>query len=73
MDSFQVVADFAVEGMAVRQNLASKFKAKTQGVEELLLSRPLVKLPKGKLTFSVRDRQDNLTRIDRSFAVAARP
>jgi hypothetical protein len=73
MDSFQVVADFPLDGVAAGQNLASKFKAKTPGVWELTLAKPLADLPKGKLTVSVKDRQGNLTRIERSFAVAAQP
>jgi hypothetical protein len=73
MDSFQVVADFAVDGVAAGQNLAPKFKAKTLGVWELALSKPLTELPKGKLTVSIKDRQGNLTRIERTFAVVAPP
>ena len=37
---------------------------------ELTLASPLVDLPKGKLTVSVKDRQGNLTRIERCFSVA---
>jgi hypothetical protein len=73
MDSFQVVADFALDGAAAGQNLASKFKAKTPGVWELTLAKPLTELPKGKLTVSVKDRQGNITRIERTFAVVAKP
>src|SRR5205814_2086748 len=69
MDSFQVVADFPLDGMAPGQNHASKFKAKTPAVWELMLSRPLTELPKGKLTVSVKDRQGNITRIERTFSV----
>ena len=69
MDSFQVVADFALDGVAAGQNLAPKFKGKTPGVWELTLSRPLTELPKGKLTVSVKDRQGNITRIERTLSV----
>src|SRR5262249_20544496 len=68
MDSFQVVADFAVDGMAAGQNLASKFKAKTPGVWELTIAKPLTELPKGKLTVVVKDRQGNISRIERTFS-----
>src|SRR2546429_4227910 len=54
MTSFQVVADFTLDGMAAGQNLAPKFKAKASGVWELTLSRPLTGLPKGKLTVRVK-------------------
>src|SRR5262249_51982352 len=70
MDSFQVVADFPLGGAAAGQNLASRFKEKTPGVWELTLSRPLTQLSGGKLTVSVKDRQGNITRIERSFSVA---
>jgi hypothetical protein len=73
MDSFEVVADFALDGVAAGQNLAPKFKGKTTGVWELALAKPLTELPKGKLTVSVKDRQGNLTRIERTFAVGTLP
>jgi hypothetical protein len=63
MDSFQVVADFALEGVAAGQNLASKFKAKTPGVWELPLFRPPAELEKGKLIVSVQDLQGNVTMV----------
>jgi hypothetical protein len=69
MDSFEVVADFPLDGSAPGRNLASKFKAKTPGVWEWALTRPLTDLPKGKLTVSVKDREGNLTRIERTFFV----
>jgi hypothetical protein len=68
-DSFRVVADFEVEGVAAGQNLAAKFQPQSQGVWELKLSRPLTALAKGTLTVSVKDRQGNLTRLVRTFSV----
>jgi hypothetical protein len=73
LDSFQVVADFPLDGVAAGQNLASRFRVKTPGVWELTLSQPLTQLTGGKLTVSVKDRQGNITRIDRTFTVAAQP
>jgi hypothetical protein len=73
MDSFRVVADFALDGVAAGQNLAPNFKGKTPGVWELALTKPLTELPNGKLTVSVKDRQGNLTRIERTFAVVPPP
>ena len=73
MDSFRVVADFALDGVPVGQNLAPMFKGKTPGVWELTLAKPLTELPRGKLKVSVKDRQGNITRIERSFTVAAQP
>jgi hypothetical protein len=72
MDSFQVVADFQLDGMAAGQNLASRFKAKSPGVWELALTKQITELPHGKLTVSVQDRQGNVTRIERTFAVETR-
>jgi hypothetical protein len=69
MGSFQVIADFTLDGMPTGQNLASKFIAKSPGVWEWTLAKPLTDLPKGKLTVSVKDRQGSLTRIERTFAV----
>jgi hypothetical protein len=72
MDSFKVVADFPLDGLAAGQNLASKFKAKSPGVWEWTLARPLTDLPRGRLTVSVKDRQGNITCIERTFAVGKR-
>jgi hypothetical protein len=69
MDSFQVIADFPINGVAAEDNLAKRFKARSDGVWELVLSTPLRNLPKGKLTVSVKDRQGNTSRIERTFSV----
>ncbi|MDZ4781995.1 MAG: hypothetical protein SGJ19_17240, partial [Planctomycetia bacterium] len=69
LDSFQVAADFAVDGTAAGTNLAAQFKPTTQGVWELKLTTPIVDLPKGKLTVTVKDREGNLTRIERAFSI----
>jgi hypothetical protein len=70
MDTFQVVADFALDGIAAGQDLTPKFKARSPGVWEWTLARPLTELSRGKLTVSVKDRQGNVTRIERTFAVS---
>ena len=67
--SFTVTADFALDGIAAGQNLAARFQSKGDGIFELTLQKPLAKLDKGKLTVSVRDRQGNLSRIERTFSV----
>jgi hypothetical protein len=69
LDSFRVVADFPIDGVAAQENLAKKFKPKSDGVWELALSTPLAHLPTGKLTVSVKDRQGNTSRIERTFSV----
>jgi hypothetical protein len=65
--SFEVVADFAVDGVAAGQNLAGRFKSVAPGVSELVLSIPL-RLARGTLRVSVKDRQGNVTRIERTFS-----
>ena len=67
--SFEVTADFALAGVPAGQSLASKFRPKTQGVWELVLNEPLTKLQRGRLTVSVKDRQGNMSRIERVFSI----
>jgi hypothetical protein len=69
MDSFQVVADFALDGAPAGTNLASKFTTRADGVWELRLATPINRLPRGKLTVSVQDRQGNISRLERTFSV----
>jgi hypothetical protein len=69
MDSFRVVADFPIDGVAAEENLAKKFNPKSDGVWELALTTSVAKLRKGKLTVSVKDRQGNINRIERTFSV----
>jgi hypothetical protein len=69
MDSFQVVADFAVDGTRASENLAPRFKALPDSRWELTPAQPIKELPRGKLTVVVRDRQGNETRIERSFSI----
>jgi hypothetical protein len=69
-DSFNVTADFAIDGVAAGENLASRFKPASDGVWELKLEKPIADLRGGKLTVSVEDREGNVTRVERSFSVA---
>ncbi len=69
--SFEVVADFAVGDVAAGQNLAGKFQSLGGGVFELKLPKPLAALQSAKLTVSVKDKQGNTTRIERSFSVGS--
>ncbi len=71
--SFRITADFAVDGHAPGENLAAGFQQKTQGVWELKLREPIAALPSGKLTASVKDRQGNETRIERTIRVDSMP
>ncbi len=66
--SFTVTADFAIDGVKAGENLASRFKETSEGVRELKLATPIKNLARGTLTVAVKDRQGNLTRIERTFA-----
>ncbi|WP_157369758.1 hypothetical protein [Zavarzinella formosa] len=68
-DSLTVTADFSLDGIPAGENLAKKFKEKSQGVLEYVLEKPVVDLPKGKVTVSVRDRQGNVSSIERTIKV----
>jgi hypothetical protein len=64
--SFKVTADFAVSGIPAGQDLAPKFRATAPGVWELALDSA-VEVEKGILTVSVKDRQGNIAKIERTF------
>jgi hypothetical protein len=72
-DSFRVVADSNIDGVPAGQNLAAKFRAKTPGVWEMSLSKPITRLPKGKIEVTVQDRQGNISRVQRTFSVGSAP
>ncbi len=65
--SFTVTADFTVNGMPAGQNLAPKFRPTTPGVWEQPLNSS-IEVEKGVLKVSVKDRQGNVTRIERTFS-----
>jgi hypothetical protein len=69
-DSFAVTADFEIDGVRPGENLGDRFQEKSAGVRELKLATPIKELKRGTLTVAVRDRQGNVTRIERTFAVA---
>jgi hypothetical protein len=69
MKSFEVVADFAIDGVPAGTNLASKFKELPGWRWEFALATPIASVPNGKLTVSIRDRQGNLSRVERAFSV----
>ncbi|HVR76116.1 MAG TPA: hypothetical protein VMT52_17425 [Planctomycetota bacterium] len=67
--SFEVKADFPAAGAAPGENIAPRFAPLSEGVWELKLPEPIASLEKGKLVVSVRDRQGNVSRIERTFSV----
>jgi hypothetical protein len=72
MDSFQVTADFPLDGVPAGQNLAPRLKSISQGVWELRLEKPITELARSKLTVSIKDRQGNVSRIERAFSVSGK-
>jgi len=69
MKTFHVSANFAINGIAAGRDLSDQFRSKSQGVWELVLDRPMEKLATSTLTVSIKDRQGNETRIERTFSV----
>ena len=69
LSTFRVSADFSVNGIEPGKDLASLFKEKTPGVSELVLTKPVTDLPRGTLTVLIKDRQGNVSRIERVFSV----
>lgn len=69
--SFTVTADFPIDGVKPGENLAGRLKEKSAGVREFKLTTPIKDLKRGTLTVAVKDRQGNLTRIERTFSAGA--
>jgi hypothetical protein len=69
LKTFHAVADFEIDGVAAGGELASRFKSVSPGVWECRIDRPIAQLERGKLTVSVKDRQGNINRIERTFSV----
>jgi hypothetical protein len=65
--SLDVTADFAVNDIPAGQPLAGKFERAGAGIWQLRLATPLT-VERGKLTVSIKDRQGNVTRIERTFS-----
>jgi hypothetical protein len=78
LESLEVTADFAVDGIAAGTNLAPKLlpkpkpKPESEGVWEFKLDKPVKDLEQATLTVAVRDHQGNLTSIVRTFRVSPR-
>lgn len=68
-DSLVVRADFPIDGVEPGENLAGRVKDLGDGRWELRLDRPIADLPRGRRTVSVKDRQGNLSSVERTFSV----
>jgi hypothetical protein len=69
LDSLAVTADFAVDDTAPGTNLASRFKRVAPGVWEYPLQKAVESLASARLDVSVKDRQGNITLVERSFTI----
>jgi len=67
--TFTATADFAIDDVPAGQNLAGRFHRIGDGVWEWKLTKPIAALKGGTLTVSVKDRQGNISRIERAFSV----
>jgi hypothetical protein len=70
LNSLSVIADFDLDGVKAGENLAAKLTPTSQGAWELKLKTPVVELAAGRLTVSVKDREGNTTRIERTFSIS---
>jgi len=68
--SLTVKADVAIDGIAAGEELAGRFRERYSGVWEWQLSEPQSEFTDGTLTVAIKDRQGNVTRIERTFSVA---
>ena len=74
----EVTGDTAVEhvvcvdGQPAGAELAGRFRVRSQGVWEMRLKTPLRDLEAGTLTVAVKDRQGNVSHIERVFSVVSR-
>jgi hypothetical protein len=69
METFSVTADFEIDGAAAGANLASRFQQVADGVWQWEPSASPTSLKQGLLTVSVKDRQGNMARIERTFSI----
>jgi hypothetical protein len=67
--SFTATADFDIDDVPAGQELAGKFRPRADGVWEWELDRPVPALAGGVLTVAVKDRQGNVTKVERTIAV----
>ena len=70
MSTFQVSAGFPLDGAPPGENLASRFRPKSDGVWEFELKTPVTSLTSGELTVTISDRKGNTSQIVRAFTVA---
>jgi hypothetical protein len=68
-ESFEVTASFPINDAAAGVNLASRLRRKSSGVWELKLNKPIESIAKAELVVSIKDREGNTSRIERTFSI----
>ncbi len=71
-ESLSVTADFDIDGIAAGDNLASRFKQTHPGVWQWKLDNSLAASSSATLSVSVKDKQGNVTQLERSFSIGAK-
>jgi lysophospholipase L1-like esterase len=71
VSSFSVTADFTIDKDDAGRELASNFRHIAPGVWEMRLRNPIHVLERGKLTIQIADQDRNVSRIERTFSIAA--
>jgi Hydrazine synthase alpha subunit middle domain len=66
-ESFRVTAGLGINGLAAGDNLAPNFKPVSPGVWELKIDPPMKESNAAGVTVSIRDKQGNESKIDRSL------
>lgn len=72
MATFEVAADFAIDDAPVGADLSKRFKALPDNRWELQLTHSITDMPRGTLTVSIKDKQGNRSRIERTISVSAK-
>jgi hypothetical protein len=70
--SLSVTADFEIDGVKPGENLAKRLQPLPGNRWEMRLEKPIAVLARGRLTVTVRDRQGNTARIERTLSVVTR-
>jgi hypothetical protein len=66
--SLSVTTDFPIDGQPAGTNLTPRFQPASPGVWELKLQHPIARLDEGTLVVSIKDRQGNLAKVERTFS-----
>ncbi len=70
--SFTVTASVDLNGIKAGENLAGKFTRVGAGIYELKLAEPLRNKSGERIVVSIKDKQGNATRIERTFSVVSK-